>query len=270
MNRGAFFLGVVIVLAAAPAPAAADELHLDPALDAVLLSSGTVMAVLTELMAQSGELAPQSPGDLDDVNGLDRWVARGSLGGTDGPHLASNVLFGIACGAAVLVPLSTAMVDGNAAGGTDLVLVLEALAWNAAVANLVKLAVRRPRPLSYIQLREGTFDPDATDSSLSFYSGHTSTVAAVAAALTTIDFMRRPAGCPRPWLLLASGAAVTILTGAMRVAAKRHFVTDVAAGAVIGTAIGVAVPMLHRTRVPALPTVAVVDGGAMVGLAGAL
>jgi len=271
--RGAVALaGIVVCLGVAMAPASAggDELRLDPGLDAALLGSGAVLAGTLELVAQSGELEPQSPGDLYDLNPVDRWVAKGSGSGTQAPHHVSNAMIALACAAAALVPLSTGVLDGPDAGWTDFVLVLESLAWNAAIANVVKLAVRRPRPISYVRLREGTLDPDDTDGSLSFYSGHTSTVASVAASLTTIDFMRRPPGCPRPWVLLASGAALTIATGAMRVAAKRHFVTDVTVGAVMGTAVGLVVPLLHRARTPALPSVEVVPGGATVGLAGAL
>lgn len=270
MDRRTLAVATSLVIVLGASPARADELRLDAGLDTALLGTGAVLALTLELMAQSGELEPQSPGELADVNPLDRWVAEGSSAGTDTPHHVSNVLFAIACGAAALMPLSTGQLDGADAGWTDLVLALEALAWNAAVANLVKLAVRRPRPISYVRLREGTYDPDETDGSLSFYSGHTSTVATVAAALTTIDFMRRPRGCPRPWVVLVSGAAATLATGAMRVAAKRHFVTDVAVGAVLGTAIGVAVPLLHRTRAPALPSVSLVPGGATVGVSGVL
>jgi membrane-associated phospholipid phosphatase len=269
-RAAALAVATSLALALAPSPAGADELRLDAGLDAAMLAAGAVLALTLELMAVSGELEPQSPGNLSDVNPLDRWVAEGSSSGTGTPHDVSNVLFAIACGAAALMPLSTGLLDGADAGWTDLVLVLEAITWNASVANLVKLAVRRPRPISYVRLREGSFDPDETDGSLSFYSGHTSTVATVAAALTTTDFLRRPRGCPRPWIVLFSGAAATLATGAMRVAAKRHFVTDVAVGAALGTAIGVAVPLLHRTRVPALPSVSLVPGGATVGLSGVL
>jgi membrane-associated phospholipid phosphatase len=270
MSLGRLGPSTALLLVLAAEPAHADELRLDPALDASFLGAGVVLAFTLELMAQSGELEPQAPGNLSDVNGLDRWVAEGSSSGTSAPHHTSNALFGIAVAAAVVVPVSTGTIDGAAAGWTDFVLALEALAWNAALANVVKLAVRRPRPISYVQLREGTLDPDDTDGSLSFYSGHTSTVASVAAALTTIDMMRRPRGCPRPWLLLAAGSAMTIATGAMRVAAKRHFVTDVATGAVMGTAIGVVVPLLHRARLPAVPSVSLLEDGAAVGLTGTL
>ena len=269
-GRALSFAATVLLLVAAARPARAEALRLDPALDATLLGTGAVLGIMLEVLAQSGELDPIAPGRQEDINPLDRWVADGGTSGTRTPHDVSNVLLAVAYGAAVVMPISRGTMSGADAGWTDLILYAEALAWNAALANVVKMAVRRPRPISYVQLREGSYDPDDTDGTLSFYSGHTAMVATVAGAVTTTEFLRSPAGCPRPWIALASGAALTLATGAMRVAAKRHFVTDVAVGAVVGTAVGVTVPLLHRTGPRVAPTVAAVPGGATVGVAGAL
>ena len=268
VRSSALALSCAVAVLVSPARARADELRLDPAVDAVALGMGAALGIMLEVLAQTDELSPAVPGSLSDVNPLDRWVAEGSSDGTETPHQISNVLLAVAYAAAVFEPISTGVVDGAEAGWTDFILVAEALATNAAVTNLVKLAVRRPRPISYVRWREGSLDPDDTDATLSFSSGHTSTAATVTAALTTTAFIRRPAGCPRPWIVLATGTALTIATGAMRVAAKRHFVTDVVVGAVMGTGIGVAVPLLHRHRTTVTPALAVVAGGGTAGVAG--
>lgn len=269
-GRALPFAATALLLVAAARPAAAEPLRLDPALDATLLGSGAVLAITLEVITQSGELAPSAPGAVDDINPLDRWVAEGSSDGTAAPHHASNVVLAVAYGAAVLVPMLHGYESGADTGWTDLVLFAEAIAWNGVIADLVKLAVRRPRPLSYVQLREGTFDPDNTDGTVSFFSGHTATAATIAATFTTLEFLRQPCGSARPWLALVSGALVTATTGALRVAAKRHFVTDVAVGAVVGTAVGVTIPLLHRVGPGLAPSVAIVPRGATVGLAGVL
>ena len=81
------------------------------------------------------------------------------------------------------------------------------------------------------------------DSRLSFWSGHASIAFSAAAAGGSVAQRRGYAGWP--WVYAVGfGAAAT--TGYLRIAADQHWLTDVLAGAVVGTAVGFAVPWLHR------------------------
>ncbi|MGZ3440575.1 MAG: hypothetical protein ACXVDD_13725, partial [Polyangia bacterium] len=62
---------------------------------------------------------------------------------------------------------------------TDLWVVAEALAWNGALQDIVRRAVRRPRPFLY---SPGVYptERDNADAGFSFYSGHTSFAFALA------------------------------------------------------------------------------------------
>jgi undecaprenyl-diphosphatase len=85
-----------------------------------------------------------------------------------------------------------------------------------------------------------------TDATLSFFSGHAATTAALFTTATYLAFARSP-GTIRPWLTLALGATVTALTDVGRVQAGKHFPTDVIAGSLAGIGVGIIVPHLHRS-----------------------
>jgi membrane-associated phospholipid phosphatase len=136
---------------------------------------------------------------------------------------------------------------------TDSLLLLQALSANFLVTNLAKLAVRRPRPYAY-----DPATPEKTrrgaEASLSFYSGHASTAFTMATAYGLIYQARHPESPSRfaVWAggyLLASGVALC------RVAAGKHFWTDVLAGAAAGSLAGWLVVELHR-RHPGAETAA--------------
>ncbi|MGO9308956.1 MAG: phosphatase PAP2 family protein [Spirochaetia bacterium] len=48
-------------------------------------------------------------------------------------------------------------------------------------------------------------------------------------------------------LLLGSEVSLAALTASLRVFSGMHFMTDVIVGAVLGTAIGIALPLIHST-----------------------
>lgn len=128
--------------------------------------------------------------------------------------------------------------------GEDSLLLLQALAANFFAANLVKLAVRRPRPYAYDpavpeETRRGA------EASLSFYSGHSSTAFAMATAYGLIYQARHPES-PSRFAVLAGGYLLASGVALCRVAAGKHFWTDVLAGAAAGSLTGWLVVELHR------------------------
>jgi len=208
----------------------------------VLLSAAAVWALP---WAFEDELAPGrcAPCDPSDVNAFDRTAI-----GFDnrGARVASNVgAFGVPALAGI-ASLFDAARFGRGAALEDLVLVAESVAISGAVNQVVKQGFRRPRPYMYdAELAEesGT----AWKNYLSFYSGHTSTAFAAATSFATIFALRRP---DDPWRFAVWGAglAASTMVGACRVLAGRHFWTDVIAGAVAGSAVGVLVPRMHLRR----------------------
>jgi len=131
--------------------------------------------------------------------------------------------------------------------GTDIVVLLETFAVTYASTNVVKFALRRPRPYSYEQGSE-VGDPTENDARLSFFSGHASMSFAMATSYAYLFQARHPRSrwVAPVWVLGMSLASVTAVA---RVEAGKHFWTDVIVGAAVGTGIGLLVPALHRNRV---------------------
>lgn len=189
--------------------------------------------------------------DRGRINALDRPV----LGNEDvAAARASDALLYTAIAAPFVADLGDALLTGRRAGGSyrhaasgwarDAVVLVEVLAVNLALTNLVKYAVRRPRPYSYEE-DSALGDPREDEARLSFYSGHASTAFAMATAYATIFTLRHPrARAAVPVWLATMGLAAT--TAVLRVEAGKHFWTDVIAGSLAGAAVGVLVPVLHR------------------------
>jgi len=120
----------------------------------------------------------------------------------------------------------------------------------ASVVNFgIKAASARERPFVH-QLAPGekarTEDPQ--DNNQSFASGHATLSMSLAVSAGTVAAMRGYAWAPA---LYGGGAALSVATGWLRVAADRHWSTDVLAGWILGAAVGYAVPSLvHRKGTP--------------------
>jgi membrane-associated phospholipid phosphatase len=97
----------------------------------------------------------------------------------------------------------------------------------------IKLVVKRPRPVL-----EGLPPLGGAPSSLSFPSAHSTSSFAVATAMTRID--RRAA--------LAFVPAIAVAAG--RPYLGMHYPSDVAVGVVLGTALGLAVPLPRSESLP--------------------
>ncbi|HJK90340.1 MAG TPA: phosphatase PAP2 family protein [Polyangiaceae bacterium LLY-WYZ-15_(1-7)] len=109
----------------------------------------------------------------------------------------------------------------------------------------------------------------------SFFSGHTSQSFAGAATacvyhaklpLFSAEHRRVDAG-----LTCALGFGLAALTGSFRIMGDMHYITDVLTGAVVGTAVGLGLPLLRmrgRAEVPTGPTVRIVPQGLGLGLVG--
>ena len=158
--------------------------------------------------------------------------------------------------------------EGLRRGLNDLVVIAEATLLSSAASGLSTAMTGRPRPYMY-----GTEAPLSVrqngNGGLSYFSGHTST--SFGAVTSTFMTLRRLHPDARwPWLVMAGGGALAGLVGATRVLAGDHFPTDVLAGAVVGTAIGVLVPAIHAAPRRMTPAPMAVAGGGGIAIMGEL
>lgn len=123
---------------------------------------------------------------------------------------------------------------------------IEAFLTNAAFTSLTKLTVKRVRPFVYnpdIALEDKT----RLHSRMSFYSGHTSTVATLSffSAKVFNDYFPESKWKPVVWSV---AAALPAVNGYLRVKGGKHFPTDVITGYVAGGLVGFLVPHFHKKK----------------------
>lgn len=196
----------------------------------------------------------QGPDGKEDVNRFD-LAARRALKwkDTQRARLYSNLL------ANFLVPSGTAglaIAAGLKGGGgplADVLVANEAMVYAGTASQAAKLFFRRQRPFARFAEPETVPSADsaegrayvADDDNLSFFSSHTSTTTAFAFAVAQIA-TRRQVRTPLVFLLgIAAG-----LTGYLRIASDRHYLSDVVVGGAVGASFGTLIPrLLHPVRV---------------------
>jgi membrane-associated phospholipid phosphatase len=122
----------------------------------------------------------------------------------------------------------------------------QTFALNAAVTSLTKVLVKRPRPLLYNKNVPAHYQEDR-DSRYSFFSGHTSVSAAMYFMTAKIYHDYNPNSKAIPWIWIGA-ATVPAIIGILRNQTGKHFWTDIITGYVVGAAIGILVPELHKIR----------------------
>jgi membrane-associated phospholipid phosphatase len=170
----------------------------------------------------------------------------------------------------VVVPAALALGTDFDRGAAERGLVYtESLAGALLLVSATKTLVGRPRPYTY------SADPRAQaharrkgrDARRSFFSGHSTTAFASVAAGAALyaghesDRTRRAAA----W---GSGALLAAATANLRVRAGEHFYSDVLVGALIGTAVGTAIPAVHTggAYAPSGGEWAAIAGGLVLGV----
>ena len=135
---------------------------------------------------------------------------------------------------------------GGGTFGTDALIVGETAATTMLLTNLFKGAFGRERPYAHALSPDEKRTQDKTsDNNLSFFSGHASFAFAMATASGTVAELRGYELSPYIW---GFGLTLAAATGYLRIAADRHYFTDVVTGAVVGGAIGVGMPLLLHGR----------------------
>jgi undecaprenyl-diphosphatase len=225
----------------------------DPIADGAIIVVSMGSAGLLELINSTGEIRPQQIAPDFDRKQL-IWIDRAAVNNTIHPSAGTLSNVGLAAAGlyAVLDPVFSGLREQSVQTGlVDAIMYAETVSLTLALTNVVKIAVRRPRPIAYVEAEahegEADYSNSSTDSSLSFFSGHASMTGAIGATATYLAFARSP-GTWRPWVTLTLATTVSTLTSIYRVRAGKHFPTDVLAGTFAGAGIGIVVPHLHRTE----------------------
>jgi len=123
----------------------------------------------------------------------------------------------------------------------DVIPVLQAGIVTGMLNQTLKVITVRRRPFAEFG---GTVTRAPNDVNTSFFSGHTALAFAMATSSGTVAHLRGYRSEPALWI---GGLALATLTGYYRIAADAHYFTDVVAGALVGGAVGVAIPLVfHR------------------------
>ncbi len=142
-----------------------------------------------------------------------------------------------------LAALST-MDEAPAGMLVDAAVVLESTLLALNLTSWTKLLVGRQRPFLYRATDEdGVERLRSADDNLSFFSGHTSLAFSMGVSAAMVASLRDYRWAPVLW---ATGVPLAALTGYLRIAGDRHFLSDVVVGAVAGTLSGLLIPWLHR------------------------
>ena len=246
---------LVLALALTQSPAAPQKLRWEPRIDIPV--SGALVAgwVLSET-AFKKSLAPLACRWCE-TNGFDTAVRSvfnptltPSASGFHGPDLAST-LIGFVGVPLAMVGLEALLSWRDGAFvetfPVDVVLMVEATFSALALNQVVKFAVGRARPYTVDAppdlLAQGK---DLADNNLSFFSGHSTLAFSVVASAATIAGLR---GYRYAWVLWAVGMPLAATTAILRLAADKHWTSDVLVGAAIGTATGILMPTLLHGRV---------------------
>lgn len=236
-------------LAAAEDTPAADNTptyRIDPRIELPVLAIELTVAFGWTLGPQLSPAHCAPMCDRKDVWAIDRF----SAGWYDRTWIqAANI--GIAA-QLVLAGVTLVVDEGWQAALIDALVVAEAIAGAQALSVISNTSTRRPRPHLY-----GTESPESErrsgTASLSFFSGHTA--GAFAAAISVFETLRRRhPGRASNYLVLGVGLLGGIFIGTARVLGGQHFLTDVAAGAIVGTSMGFLVPALHSVSLGVQPS----------------
>jgi membrane-associated phospholipid phosphatase len=121
---------------------------------------------------------------------------------------------------------------------------LEVLLFQAGLNAVVKGISQRIRPYVY-DSESGMDKKTSKEAKLSFYSGHTSTTAAMCFYTAKVFSDYLPDG-PTKTLIWTGAIIYPALAGYLRVASANHFPTDVIVGYTVGALIGYYIPQLHK------------------------
>lgn len=203
---------------------------------------GTSISLLTFAELKYKKIQPLSYEQLSQLNRNDIWAI-------DRPATFNRSLMAKKWSDGLLYsslapPLSVVFSGPKEGVGRSSVLLLETLLLNTAITDFTKVLVRRKRPYLYNEFTEAK-KKLSKKSRMSFYSGHTSTVTAMyfLSAKLYEDYNPDSKYKSAVW---TTAILIPATTGLLRVKAGKHYFTDVLTGFLVGGAIGLLIPEIHK------------------------
>jgi membrane-associated phospholipid phosphatase len=185
------------------------------------------VGLIPTIFGINDELPSCAPCDPATLPGIDRWVV--STERREWGLVSDVAILGLAGG-------TWYELNQRSNGNAHVAASFEATVWTFGVNQLAKALFNRNRPVLYSE--DAVEAQESVNSHRSMYSGHTS--GSFAMGTSYYLSMSRKDGFDRAWPLIS---AATI--AGLRLAAAKHFPTDVVVGAVLGTATAI---LMHQVR----------------------
>ena len=242
MSRARSLVSLVLTtLLLTSASARADDPH-------ELAFDGTTTALSLSLLS-AGNLAlmfgaePPQACRVCTIPVIDQSVALW-LGSQRNPDLYSTVSDYLVLGGLALGGTASLIGERDAKlWAQDLAITSESFLATMLVVLAVKRLSARVRPAVHFNHPNPHLSRD--EYYQSFVSGHSAAIASIAASAVTLAYLR-DYGYRN--IALITGIAFTLSVGILRIAADRHWLTDVVTGWVIGATFGVFIPLLFHAR----------------------
>lgn len=252
---------VAVGVLAAPAAAAEKPqvaaLRYDTRVDVAVTSMGATWLIMSELL--KARLVPEkcrwcyrTEDGKDLLNPYDGWVRHRLIWqDTRTADITSSVLvFALepvsALGLTALAANNDQATDGFP---LDALIIAEATVVAGVLNQVTKFGFARERPFVHFLPRAPNAVRALTDSpsddNLSFFSGHTTLAFVMATSSGTVATLRGYRLAPLVW---GVGLTMAASTGYLRIAADKHYFSDVMTAAIIGSIVGVGVPLLFHSK----------------------
>jgi membrane-associated phospholipid phosphatase len=236
--QGGLVVALLALSVSARARAEPRELVFDPAEDGAatgLLAGGF-------LIAQFGTPSP-SECYVCAIPAIDLYLAA-AIGSDDHPETYARIsdlgILAMLLASVAASPIATGELHLFA---EDLTILSQAVFAMAILNTAVKRLSARPRPA--FKLHSPSVDIDPHERYVSFFSGHTALAATLAGSVTALAYLR---GYGYRHVALGVGLALSLTIGVLRMAAQRHWFTDVLTGWIVGAALGVFIPLVLHPR----------------------
>jgi membrane-associated phospholipid phosphatase len=196
--------------------------------DVATVAAALVLLPIPELTGINTDPVECVPCDPYTVNAFDRWVI--------GPPRPAAATASDVLRAGLTVFTWTDLANEGPRGHAGVMASFESLLWAESSVHLIKALVGRNRPVLYTE--EGIEVAHVVSNQRSWPSGHSATAAAVATSYClTLGDLADGGVDFRCWLAVAGAVGV----GVFRMAAAKHFPTDVLSGWAVGVGTAFAV-----------------------------
>ena len=245
MNMQRFLRSGILILVASATPL---KIYAQPTTSDYIKSLGGAAFYLSMEYGWKANITPTEP-RFTDPNGIDRYFRDQLHWSAANLHKASDysdfMLKPVMIGSMIWTPLFAK------SGYMPMLLTnLQVFALNGVLTNTIKVIFSRQRPSAYFETWEPPEENTTESDILSFYSGHSSFAFAIA---TSTAYMLSESHPKHKTLIWGTALTLATTTGYLRIAADRHYTSDVLVGAIMGSLVGYWVPRYNNS--PFMPTI---------------